>query len=62
MGINYKSSKIHMIFGGDPGTGKSVVARCITGIAKEKGIIKSGVFIETSGVNLNCICSEITIK
>lgn len=61
-GINFKSSSMHMIFGGDPGTGKSVVARCIAGIAKEKGVIKSGIFVETSGVKLTGLGCEFGIR
>ncbi|MDD3206034.1 MAG: hypothetical protein PHS74_09925 [Lachnospiraceae bacterium] len=45
-GKSYKSSSMHMIFGGNPGTAKTTVAKIFGGIAKEKGILKSGSFVE----------------
>lgn len=52
-GRDYKSSSMHMIFGGNPGSAKTTVAKLFAGIAKEKGILKSGAFIECGGMDLD---------
>lgn len=52
-GKNYQSSSMHMIFGGNPGTAKTTVAKLFGGIAKEKGILKSGSFVECGGMDLD---------
>lgn len=52
-GKNYQSISSHMIFAGNPGTAKTTVAKLFAGIAKEKGILKSGVFVERGGMDLN---------
>ncbi|MBE5922900.1 MAG: AAA family ATPase [Lachnospiraceae bacterium] len=52
-GNDYESGALHMIFAGNPGTAKTTVARLFAGIAKERGIIKSGVFVEVGGMDLN---------
>ena len=57
-GKGYQSCSMHMIFGGNPGSAKTTVAKLFAGIAKEKGILKSGAFIECGGVDfngLNCV-------
>ncbi|MCM1219108.1 MAG: AAA family ATPase [Lachnospiraceae bacterium] len=43
---------IHMRFVGNPGTGKTTVARIVGTILKEKGILRSGSFFEHSGRDL----------
>lgn len=52
-GKNYQASTMHMIFGGNPGSAKTTVAKLFAGIAKEKGIIKSGAFVERGGMDLD---------
>ena len=42
-----------MIFAGNPGSAKTTVAKLFAGIAAEKGILESGVFVETGGMDLN---------
>lgn len=42
-----------MIFGGNPGSAKTTVAKLFAGIAKEKGILKSGAFVERGGMDLD---------
>lgn len=49
----YESGTMHMIFGGNPGTAKTTVAKLFAGIAKEKGILKSGIFVERGGMDLD---------
>ena len=43
---------IHMRFVGNPGTGKTTIARIIGTILKEKGILRNGSFFEFSGRDL----------
>lgn len=43
---------IHMRFVGNPGTGKTTVARVVGKILKEKGILRNGNFFEYSGRDL----------
>lgn len=57
LGKGYESGAMHMIFGGAPGTAKTTVAKLFAGIAKEKGILKSGVFVERGGMDLNLVSS-----
>ena len=42
----------HMVFTGNPGTGKTTVARIVAGIYKELGILSKGTFIETDRAGL----------
>ena len=49
----YKEGTMHMIFGGNPGSAKTTVAKLFAGIAKEKGILKSGAFVEKGGMDLD---------
>ncbi|MCR5291902.1 MAG: AAA family ATPase [Eubacterium sp.] len=51
-GSAYQSSTMHMIFAGDPGTAKTTVAKHFAGIARDKGILKSGAFVEVGGMDL----------
>ena len=53
LGNSYKSGTMHMIFGGNPGTAKTTVAKLFARIAKEKGILKSGAFVERGGMDLS---------
>ncbi len=50
---SYKAGTMHMIFGGNPGSAKTTVAKLFAGIAKEKGILKSGAFVEQGGMDLD---------
>lgn len=52
-GNAYKSGSMHMIFAGNPGTAKTTMARAFAGIAKEKGVLKSGAFVECGGMDLD---------
>ena len=52
-GKDYQSSSMNMIFGGNPGSAKTTVAKLFAGIAKEKGILKSGAFVERGGMDLD---------
>ena len=52
-GKDYQSYSMNMIFGGNPGSAKTTVAKLFAGIAKEKGILKSGAFIERGGMDLD---------
>ncbi len=52
-GKDYQSGSMHMVFGGNPGSAKTTVAGLFAGIAKEKGILKSGAFVECGGMDLD---------
>lgn len=52
-GKDYQSCSMNMIFGGNPGSAKTTVAKLFAGIAKEKGILKSGAFVERGGMDLD---------
>lgn len=61
-GNAYELGAMHMIFGGNPGTAKTTVAKLFAGIAKEKGILKSGAFVERGGMNLDGLGCTIEIR
>ena len=52
MGLSSGSPCIHMRFVGNPGTGKTTIARVLGRILKEKGILRNGDFFEYSGREL----------
>ena len=52
-GDSYEVGSQHMIFAGNPGGAKTTVAKLFAGIAKDEGILESGVFVETGGMDLN---------
>ncbi len=56
-----KSRAMHMVFSGNPGTAKTTVAELFAQIAKEAGILKSGVFIEKSGMELSGLLSATRV-
>lgn len=53
MGKNYETGAMHMVFAGNPGTAKTTVARLFAGIAKDKGVLKSGAFVMCGGMDLD---------
>lgn len=61
-GKDYQSGSMHMIFGGNPGSAKTTVAKLFAGIAKEKGILKSGAFVERGGMDLDGIGCIVAIR
>lgn len=56
-GKDYQASTMHMIFSGNPGTAKTTVAKLFARIAKEKGLLKSGAFVECGGMDLSFVCT-----
>ena len=46
-GLPNTNMSYHMVFTGNPGTGKTTVARIVAGIYKEIGILRKGHLIET---------------
>lgn len=49
VGRDYETTAMHMVFSGNPGTAKTTVAKLFAGIAREKGILKSGAFVCIGG-------------
>lgn len=62
LGNEYTSGSMHMVFSGNPGTAKTTVAKLFAGIAKEKGILKSGAFVECGGMDLDGMFFKMNIK
>ncbi len=62
MGNDYEAGTMHMIFSGNPGTAKTTAAKLFAGIAKEKGILKSGAFVERGGMDLDGMACVIEIR
>ena len=52
-GKDYQTCSMNMIFSSNPGTAKTTVAKLFAGIAKERGILKSGAFVERGGMDLD---------
>ncbi|MCH5257668.1 MAG: AAA family ATPase [Lachnospiraceae bacterium] len=61
-GNAYELGTMHMIFGGNPGSAKTTVAKLFAGIAREKGILKSGAFVECGGMDLDGLGCTIKIR
>ncbi len=51
-GLSVPEQSLHMVFTGNPGTGKTTVARLIAQIYKSMGILSKGQFIETDRAGL----------
>ena len=47
MGLSMPEVSYHCVFTGNPGTGKTTVARILAGIFRDKGILKKGHLVET---------------
>lgn len=61
-GSSYKSISTHMVFAGNPGTAKTTVAKLFAGIAKEKGVLRSGVFVERGGMDLDSMLPQSAVR
>lgn len=61
-GCDYQPISSHMIFAGNPGTAKTTVAKLFAGIAKEKGVLRSGVFVERGGMDLDGMFPENAVR
>lgn len=58
----YKSNSMHMIFSGNPGTAKTTVANLFAKIAKDHGLLKSGIFVERGGTDYGAMFSSWKLK
>ncbi len=57
-----KGRSMHMIFSGNPGTAKTTVAEIYAKIMKETGILKSGILVQRTGMDLNGLFASLRIK
>src|SRR5690606_18986630 len=48
LGLANKSDSLHMVFKGNPGTGKTTIARIMGNMFKEMGVLKSGHLVEVT--------------
>lgn len=55
MGRKVKRPTIHMLFSGNPGTGKTTVARIVARLLKKEGVLRKGHLLEVKGRDL---CGE----
>ncbi len=62
VGKKYNTGTMHMIFGGNPGSAKTAVAKLFAGIAREKGILSSGAFVERGGMDLDGLLYVAAIR
>ena len=53
LGNAYRTGSMHMVFAGNPGTAKTTVAHLFAALAKDRGILKSGAFVEQGGMDLD---------
>ena len=51
-GLSVPEQSLHMVFTGNPGTGKTTIARLIAQIYKSMGLLSKGQFIETDRAGL----------
>ena len=51
-GLSVPDQSLHMVFTGNPGTGKTTIARLIAQIYKSMGILSKGQFVETDRAGL----------
>lgn len=57
-----KGRSMHMVFEGNPGVAKTEVAKTFAKIAKEYGILKSGIFVERAGLDLDGMFAVSAIR
>jgi len=51
-GLSVPEQSLHMVFTGNPGTGKTTIARLVSQIYKSMGILTEGQFVETDRAGL----------